>query len=168
MISKLKEGKIVILQQVYTLYFDKVYRFCYSYTKNRDLAMDISQEVFLKIWRNRQNIAEDIPLEQQLFVISKNLIFDYFRRKVKEQEVLLSYKQALTIESTDDSEVKEIRLKKIYSCIDQLPKKQQKVIKMHRFQGLTYEEISEILNISVNTVSAHISSGMRFIKKNVI
>lgn len=167
MLVQLKQGNKESLKIMYELHFSKTYNVAISYTRDKELAEDIVQEVFVKLWKNRDKIVEHLPIEQQLFVITKNLIYDHFRRKLLEESVLLKYKDLLVEPEIDEKEIKEFRLKKVKLWIEKLPKKQQLVFRMHRFQGLTYDEIAYSLNISVNTVSSHISSSMRYLKKNV-
>ena len=61
-----------------------------------------------------------------------------------------------------------VRLIKINKSVSKLPKKQQIIFKMYRFDGLTYEEIATSLNISKNTVSSHLNSAMSFLKKDCL
>jgi len=169
MLTQLKKGDRNILKKIYQLYFKKIFSISLYYTHDKDLASDIVQEVFIKIWRNREHISETLPIEQQLFVITKNIIFDYYKRKVIEEKALLKYKELITLPVENyDEEIKQSRIKRLHIWVSKLPKQQQVVFKMHKFEGLTYQEISDSLNISINTVSSHIASSMRFLKKNLV
>ena len=167
MIDQLKNGNKAALKKAYELYSEKVYHVAYSYTRQSDAAKDIVQDVFIKLWKNRSKISEVHSLDHQLFVITKNMLHDHYRRSVLEEKVLANFKDLISVAESEDNSVQEQRLKKVQNWMSQLPKKQQKVFKMHRFQGLTYDEIATSLNISVNTVSAHITSSMRFLKDQI-
>ncbi|MCF6348366.1 MAG: sigma-70 family RNA polymerase sigma factor [Flavobacteriaceae bacterium] len=164
--SKLIKGDISALEEVYRLHYKKVYHVIRKYINDDSLIDDITQEVFLRLWRNKDSISTQIPIEQQLFTLTKNLVFNHFRKKTNELKFLTQYKVNNNHNITNDEDDKNKQLKKINDLVDKLPKKQQEVFKMYRFQGLTYEEIAQILNVSKNTVSSHLSTAMSFIKKN--
>lgn len=167
MIDQLKNGNKTALKKAYELYADKVYHVAFSYTHQSDTSKDIVQEVFIKLWKNRSKISAEHSLDHQLYVITRNMLHDHYRRSVLEEKVLANFKDLISVSESEDTSVQEIRLKKVHNWMSQLPKKQQKVFKMHRFQGLTYDEIASSLNISVNTVSSHITSSMRYLKDQI-
>ena len=61
---------------LYKQYWEKVYHFCGLYLNNRDVAEDVVQEVFIKVWESREFIREDDNFKGLLFVITRNLIFN--------------------------------------------------------------------------------------------
>ena len=69
---------------LYKQYWEKVYHFCGLYLNNRDVAEDVVQEVFIKVWESREFIREDDNFKGLLFVISRNLIFNQHRKNVNE------------------------------------------------------------------------------------
>lgn len=164
---KLRAGDSKALEEIYNLYFPKVYAVAIKFVKNETVALDLVQDSFLKIWRNRKNINLDIPLDQQLYVITKNVVFDYFRKKVNEENLLNEYR--LYQEQTQDtvSSNKNGQIKKLNSLLEQLPKRQQEIFKLIKFEGLSYSEVASTLGISKHTVSSHFSTAMKFLKKNI-
>jgi len=166
--ARLIQGERAALEKVYRLYFKKVFSICRRYSGEETLASDLAQEVFLKLWRNRENISPDLPMEQQLFVLSKNLVLDHLRKKLGEEKMLREY--PLPPEDSlagDEEEEKQRQLQKLTAAIRLLPEKQREVFEMSRFQGLTYDEIAAELGISRHTVSSHFSMAMKFLKKHL-
>lgn len=162
---KLIEGDLQALEKVYKQTFSKVYGLCMTYVKDEDVAADMVQETYLKMWRGRRNISRELSLEQQLFVIAKNVIFDHFRKKATEEKLLHQYSENLREERETESEEQQIQ--KINLLISRLPEKQRQVVEMSKFQGLTYEEIANELNISKHTVSSHFSAAMKFLRSHL-
>ncbi|WP_299671877.1 sigma-70 family RNA polymerase sigma factor [uncultured Polaribacter sp.] len=153
---------------VYRLYFKKVFYVAKKYAPKEIDVDDVVQEVFLKLWRKRKNISTEISIEQQLFTITKNVVLNLLRARVSQQQLLLKLKVEKANDTIEEEDFSEIRLKKINSVVKKLPKKQQKIFRMYRDEGLTYNEIATALSISKNTVSSHLNSAMTFLKKECL
>ncbi len=176
--EKLISGSVDALEEVYRLFFDRVFKISMRYLRNRDAAADITQDVFVKLWRNRDKISCEVPIDQQLFVITKRLIIDHFRKVAAEEKLLAllldlpdhrdQSQSAVDNEESDEFAIKEKKLKQIYHTVDLLPKKQKEVFKMLKIEGLTYEEIADVLKISPNTVSNHFSAAVKFIRQRLL
>ncbi len=78
-IRSLKEGDREAFSMLYKQYWEKVYHFCGLYLNNRDVAEDVVQEVFIKVWESREFIREDDNFKGLLFIITRNLIFNQHR-----------------------------------------------------------------------------------------
>lgn len=156
------------LEKAYRLHFKKVYSVAKKYAGNVVDAEDVVQEVFIKLWKNRDKISVEISLEHQLFIISKNLVLNLLREKVNRQKLLSKFKVEKVNDAIQADDLSLDRLIKINKSVSKLPKKQQIIFKMYRFDGLTYDEIATSLNISKNTVSSHLNSAMSFLKKDCL
>ena len=111
---------------------------------------------------------EQLTLDHQLFVITKGIVIDYLRKKVREEKLLYDYQTTLEEPEEDTkNDLRNSRLRKMYSIIETMPKRQQVVFKMIRLEGFTYDEVAERLNISKNTVSNHFTAAMKFLRKKI-
>lgn len=165
--ARLKDGDRQALAKAYQLYYEKTYALAFRYTGSANISSDVVQDTFLKLWSNRSNISLELPLEQQVFVIAKNVLYDSFRKRVREEKLLESYNENIAVEDQRSEEFRDKRISKIYSIIDKLPPRQKEIFELSRFQGLTYEEIGEKLNLSKHTVSSHISAALKTIKNQL-
>lgn len=136
-----------------------------TYVKDEDLAADLVQETYLKMWRGRKRISREIVLEQQLFVLAKNVIIDHFRKKATEEKLLHQY--AENLDEAREMDSREDQIQRINLLIRKLPEKQRQVVEMAKFKGYTYQEIADELNISKHTVSSHFSAAMKFLKAHL-
>ena len=163
--ERLKNGDPKAFEILYNKYFDLVYSLAIKALKNRDVASDIVQDTFIKIWNNRDNISVELSLEHQLIVLSKNVIHDFLRKRIREEKLLGDLSQIEISELFETKQGHSHQLNKLHKAIKSLPVRQKEIIEMAKFEGLTYEEIGRTLNISKHTVSSHFSEGMKNLKK---
>ena len=167
-VQRLKREDISALEEVYNKHFARVYSIAFKYVRDDYLASDLVHDVFIKLWKNREKLSEELTLDHQLFVITKGIVIDYLRKKVREEKLLYDYQTTLEEPEEDTkNDLRNSRLRKMYSIIETMPKRQQVVFKMIRFEGFTYDEVAERLNISKNTVSNHFTAAMKFLRKKI-
>lgn len=166
-VQRLKREDISALEEVYNKHFARVYSIAFKYVRDDYLASDLVHDVFIKLWKNREKLSEELTLDHQLFVITKGIVIDYLRKKVREEKL---YDYQTTLEEPEEdtkNDLRNSRLRKMYSIIETMPKRQQVVFKMIRLEGFTYDEVAERLNISKNTVSNHFTAAMKFLRKKI-
>ncbi|WP_303918867.1 RNA polymerase sigma factor [Draconibacterium sediminis] len=147
------EFEILILQQK-----DKLFRFALSILKDSNEAQDAVQEVVLKLWKNRRLIDNAKNHESYCLNTIKNHCFDVLRKQKKHQ----NYLQTNINEQMDETRFDAIDfVEKLKQELHQLPVQQRMAIELKDFQGLDYEEVSEIMEQSVNTIRVHVSRGRK-------
>jgi RNA polymerase sigma-70 factor (ECF subfamily) len=166
----LKEGNMVAFDAIYEKYSRRLYRFVIRYVKLETDAEEIVQDVFIKIWENRQKINAYSSFESYLFTVSYNSAISLLRKRIHEKKYLdhLKYLQHEDIvsELTDELYFKELN-SKIQSMLAKLTPRQKEIFLLSREEGLTHDEIAKKLGISVNTVKNHIVSVLNFLKSNI-
>ncbi|HET6993696.1 MAG TPA: RNA polymerase sigma-70 factor [Chitinophagaceae bacterium] len=146
------------------MYWNKVYGHALAYTKSSPRAQEITQDVFLQVWIKRQTLSEVNDFNNFLFILGKNKIISSMRKKLDE----LAGKEPVDLLEDVLLPDRQLEYKQVYhqimEAIENLPPTRKLVFKMSRIEGLTYEEISQRLNISRNTVKEHIVRGLSFIR----
>ena len=143
-------------------YLHSIYNFAFRYVGDSSQAQDISQEVFLRAWRNLKKFDSEKKFKTWLFAIAKNACIDYLRqRKVLpfsffEDEAGNNYVEEGIISEDIPLEVFEkndlvIRLNK---AISELPPRQQEVLSLHYWEKMTFEEISQALHEPLDTLKS--------------
>jgi RNA polymerase sigma-70 factor, ECF subfamily len=114
---------------------------------------------------NRKNAA----VKSYIFTIAYNSSTSVLRKKSRESQFVEYLKSIQDLEqSPADIELEYNELNnKFNEVIDQLPERQREIYKLHRFEGLKYQEIADKLNISVNTVENHMSRALKTIRKKI-
>lgn len=165
-IKDLREGNEPAFQHVYLFLAPKVYSFAYRFLKDKTQSEEIVQEAFITLWENRHKLDEERPLEPYLFTISKRLVLDSLRKATSSQA--LREKLMLKISENHNETEESIILSDLMAfaekAIQELPKQQQIVFRLSRFEGLSYEEIGERLNLSKNTVKNHLVVAVKTLK----
>lgn len=151
-------------RKFYHEFFPSVYALMRKYTGDGDVADDLAQEAFIKVYECKEEFDSMENAKAFLYTVARNLYFNYYKHeKMKEQ--------ALTVEDEDEYEsswldevtaVETIRL--LYAAIDKLPPQTRKIILLN-LQGKNNNEVAEILNISVNTVKSMKKSAYHVLRK---
>ena len=135
---------------------------------NSDDAEEIVQEVFFRLWKNREHLDEDESVKGYLFTAVKNSCLHLLEhKKVKDKyAALLHYTYHAVSKSNGADEVlvaSELE-KEFTRTLEQLPSQCRKIFELSRFEGLKHSEIATHLNISKKTVETQISRALNKIK----
>lgn len=166
LLSRFRNGDEAAFRAIYERYYQKVYRFAFSFLKNKEQSEEILQETFINLWTNREKLDDALPLEPYLFTICKRLVLDAFRKATstsKLRAVMLARIEAMN-NTTEDHIIFSDLMKFTENAISSLPKQQQTIFRLSRFEGLSYEEIAKQLNISKHTVKNHLVAALKTIK----
>lgn len=125
-------------------------------------AEDISQQVFLRIWKNARHYRPDAKFTTYLFTITRNLVFNETRRRGRKKEVSSDEREENThqqIEAAPDKRPDaELLQSELQTAVDQaiaaLPETQRLAVVLRRYEQLSYEEIADVLHLSVSAVKS--------------
>lgn len=169
LIILLKEGDEKAFTTLYRRYWSKVYNFSRLYLSSILEIEEVVQEVFVKVWESRSLLREDDNFKGFLFVITRNLVFNQFRRSFNENAYKLTVLSSIMPYYNLEEELTAADLQEfIEKMVKELPPRQQEVFNLSRNAHLTYKEISIRLSISEKTVERHINEALKFLKKNIM
>jgi RNA polymerase sigma-70 factor (ECF subfamily) len=137
---------------------EKVFLICLGYSRNKTDAQDLTQEVYLKVYRNIGTL-KDLSLSKfWLFRITRNTCLDFIRKhrlhRPSSLEVELEPKEFRTPES---QLIFQEQLRALKVTIQKLPKKLRDVFILKEYGGLSYQEIAEVLKIKEGTVPSRLT-----------
>jgi RNA polymerase sigma-70 factor (family 1) len=156
-------------RELFERYSDNIYGVAMAYTKSPDAAEEIVQDVFVKIWMNRNKLLQVERFNDYLFIVARNYILNYLRKHKKDKQFtarLTEYFGEHTITPEDEFLVKESQ-KLIEQAVAALPPQQQMVYELRRKQDLSLEEIAGQMNISRNTARNHLNQALKQIKEHL-
>lgn len=163
----LAEGKEQAYKQLFQQYWSHIYGVVLSLVKSREQAEDISQEIFTKLYHNRQQLKGVQDLQSYLFIIARNTSIDFLRKKVlttANLETLIGYFQDPQPLPDGLLEYKELD-QKLKDAIAQLPAQVREVFIKSRVEGLSHEEIAKELGISVFSSKTYVVRALQRIRK---
>ncbi len=154
LILSLKKGELSAYEQAFHLYYPKYVRFAGYVLGDLAVAKDLMQNVFMKLWKNRDRLREDLSLENFLYVLTKHEILNYLRSK-KEYEPLAGAAEEKVSGEGEAERAADVSL--VLDSVGHLPSQRKKVFVMSRLQGFSNKEIAQSLSISEKTVERHIT-----------
>lgn len=168
-IEEIRAGKIKAFEILFNTFYPRVKSFAFGMIKNPYEAEEIAQNVFLKVWTNREKLWSAQSLSSYIFTIVQNEVYDFFRKKhcsLGYQESLLSNTPDLQYEIESEYNIKEIK-SIVNRTLEEMPPQRKAIYKMSREQFLSNDEIAQRLGLSKRTVEKHISLALATIKKNL-
>ena len=129
-------------------WMDTVFRLAYSYTKNREDADDVTQEVLLKLYREEKEFASEEHLRNWLIRVTLNQCKSLFRSPWRKQEPLEDYAQTLGFEQPEQSG--------LFLAVMELERKYRVPLLLYYYFGYSVREIGALLRLPENTVSTRL------------
>ncbi|MGI6663923.1 MAG: sigma-70 family RNA polymerase sigma factor [Christensenellaceae bacterium] len=163
LIKKAQEGEIEAFETLMQNYQGKIFALALRMTRNPEDAYDVAQESMIKIYRAIKKFKGKSAFGTWVYAITRNAALDYLRkrsRKTSHEQELPEYAdlQLATEESSLPEAQAEQRETRDYllKLIDELPEVQKRAIILREIDGYSYEEIAEILQISLGTVKSRL------------
>ncbi len=156
--------------QIYTGSLNNLHRYIFLFTKSKEETEEILQEIFIKIWENRERLSEIDSFKNYLFRVAKNKLLDKVRQMQIRQRVLAEIKRSRVIAESTTSDQCAYReyYKVVQQAIEKLPPKRKLIFRLNIENGLSQDEIAEQLNISKSVVQKQIYSASHFVKKYLL
>lgn len=176
LLDKAAEGDQKAFTLLFDAYFQQMGTHVMRLTRSRQIAEDIVQDVFLKIWIARESLKEVRNFRAFLFITSKNQTINVMKRlawEARKTDELVS-REKLWDKTQDETEhTRQVKLieEQYYSLLDeaiaQLPDQQRKVFTLSRKERKKYEEIAQDMNLSRETVKKYLQHATRSISEYV-
>ncbi|GJM35760.1 MAG: DNA-directed RNA polymerase sigma-70 factor [Saprospiraceae bacterium] len=148
---------------------NKLFRFALRIVGNTEEAEDVVQEVFLKLWRQKQQWPNIQNIEAWSMRLTKNLSIDRLRRVSRREESLEQVYHSPALQPTP-AQITESKdsLEQIKKFMEQLPEKQRLVIHLRDIEELSYKEISEVLEMPMSQVKTNLFRGRNALREMVV
>jgi len=152
-------------EELYRQYFIRLFRFCYTIVHEKGPAEEIANDVFLHLWKRRDDLPAIDNLEVYLYVSAKNHCLNHLRRRRPQSSSLnIEDINEEALQFQPDPEgllIGAETLKKVIAAIEQLPPKCKLVFKLIKEDGLRYKDVARLLDLSVKTVEAQVAIAVR-------
>lgn len=169
LIQSLKKGSTKAFDRIYQMYAKRMYAYSLQFNKSPQESEEIVNDVFLKLWTNREKIRKEDTLRSLLFIMTKHYLINAFRSKINHPvyEEYIHYKNELSVNNTEHAIEYQEFYNKFMLAMKSLPDTQQKVITLSRMEQVPNKEIAERLSLSEQTVKNQLSLGLKALKEKL-
>jgi RNA polymerase sigma-70 factor (ECF subfamily) len=164
------DGDEQAFRRLFQYYSPRLNQFAYSIVKLKEAAAEIVDDVFIKLWKQREKVPSISNIRVYLYVAVKNSSLNYLSSKAHQQitEPFNHLDIALCSDQAPDQKMISAELQeKITSAVEALPPRCKMIFKLVREDGLRYKDVAEILNLTVNTVDAQMVIAVKRIAEKV-
>lgn len=172
LLRQLREGSEPAFNALYRLHSKMLLANIRSLVKDQEIAKELLQDLYLKVWENRASINPDKSFRSYLFTIARNMVYDHLRRVALDSRAKLRLlNEAVEAYEHNHSALDDVaNTALLQSAVENLSPQCREVYRLSRIEGKSHEEISTIMGISLSTVNNHIVRAKRevrsFLAKN--
>ncbi len=170
MISRCQQGDQEALKEIFDKYHKKVYRIAYGVVRHREEALDIVQEVFIKLFRSIKNFKGKSHFYTYLYRMVMNTAIDHARKTGK--QFISSLDEEGSFEPSDELEKGPERIllqkeleERVKGAMEKLPAEQRAALIFRDVEGLSYQEMAEAMGCSIGTVMSRLHYGRKRIQE---
>ncbi|HIE30706.1 TPA: RNA polymerase sigma factor [Candidatus Poribacteria bacterium] len=176
LVERFQNGELEVFNELVIRYQDKIYRLAYGFVNNREDALDLSQESFLRAFQALGHFERKSAFYSWLYRITTNLCIDFLRNRSRTKTVPLDEESAYLPNAlikgykqyspTKYVEAKELQ-QHIINAVSELSPKQREVFILRHWDGLQIKEIANVIGRSEGTVKAHLFHAVRNLRKHL-
>ncbi len=156
------------LRRLYILLYPRLHSFIFSYVHSDETTEELVSDVFLHLWEKRKQLPEVQYFKSYLYTVARNQAISQYRKESHRQAEQAIPHMQLYQKQENDPETELITLevmKQLNDAIETLPEKCRQTYRLVREHNLKYKEVSDILNISVKTIEAHMSLAIKRLRE---
>jgi RNA polymerase sigma-70 factor, ECF subfamily len=156
-------------EYIFRTYYQDLCRFGTTYVKDKDVAEELVQQIFINIWERRYELTISTSMKAYLFTAVRNKSFNYLKLQLPKEYKKVDVDNVGFVDASNKEEDIIFEDLKIYvaKAIDTLPVKCRAIFNLSRNSGLTYKEIAEELDISVKTVENQIGIALKKMREQL-
>lgn len=152
-------------EQLFRQYYAPLVVYANKYVSDMDLAREIVQDFFVRLYEKRNNLSIDVSIKSYLYRSVFNCCINFINQKNIQDKHLKIILLERNDEENLENEINSVELQhKIYEVIEELPSKCRRIFKMNRMEGLKNDEIAQQLNLSKRTVETQISKALKILR----
>ena len=165
---ELKKDNEIAFEQLFNKYYASLCLFTFQFLHDREMAEEIVQEVFVKIWAKRKTLQIKTSIKHYLLSSVRNQSLN----RIQHEKVEKHYARQVQLGTPDEQDLdlcfQEVGLRqKIEKSIGLLPEKRREVFRLSREEGLKYNEIADRLHLSVKTVEAQMGLALKQLRESL-
>lgn len=167
---RLSDGDEQAFREVFDRFHRKLYQFSFGFLKEKSLSEEIVQDTFLQFWLHRESLDPNRAIAPLLFTIARRNLIDAWRKAATSADFKKKVQGFMELSTNDiDDKMLEADLERITNeALAQLTDHQHQVFTLSRYEGLSYDEIADRLQISRSTVKYHLVNALKVLRSHFI
>jgi RNA polymerase sigma factor (sigma-70 family) len=176
-IAQLKSGDEQAFQQLIQEYQQKVLNTCYGFINSKEEAEDLTQDVFIEVFRSVPQFNGDSKLSTWMYRIAVTKSLEELRRRKRQKRAvyfksLIGLDIAQEIVATKDRNAQDLledeqRMHILKNAVDKLPENQRIAFTLHKYEQLSYKEVSDIMGVSLSAIESLMHRAKANLKKDL-
>ena len=166
LVERYLAGDMTAFDELMIRYERQIYRVCFRFVNNRDDAMDLAQEVFIKAFEHLSSFRRESSMKTWLYRIAMNHCINHVKKNAREfveiSETIGSTSSSIQSEMEDREQREHFRI-----LVKRLPPKQKAILEMRINEHLSYEEIASMSGRSISTIKASVFFALEKLRKLV-
>lgn len=161
-VSAAKAGDRAAFKLLYDNHVGRVYALCYRLTGDKGLAEDVTQEVFIQLWRKLHNFHGQSRFSTWLHSVTANVAVDYMRKQRGWVQRMFNIESTSVMSMPAEAATSEVDLE---GLIVRLPERARMVFVLHAIEGYRHDEIANMLAIAVGSSKAQLHRAKQLLKQ---
>jgi len=164
---ELRAGSLPAFNEVFKGYYNNVKHYIKDFVKSADVAEELTQEVFIRLWEVKERVDLEKNFSSFLFRIAHNLSLKYIKKKLREDSYLVEMAHDGESATTEDEYMNRELMQRIDDAVEELSEQRKKIYHMSITDGDSIEDIAEKLHINPRTVSNTLRLAINEIKEKI-
>lgn len=165
-----QSGDKTAFKTIYYKYYMNLYRYGCKTTPNEDLVEDSLQDLFLKLWKNRNSLGQVASVKSYLYRAYMHTLFDALKkhnRTYNGVDLMREEAESSVEENLISGESVTETNKHLHYALEHLSKRQKQVVILYYFEGLSYKQIAEILPLRYQGIRNVVHEAVKVLRKNI-
>jgi RNA polymerase sigma-70 factor (ECF subfamily) len=155
LVERFIKGDENAFRVLYKRYVNRIFSMAYRFCRDYETSKDITQEVFLRLYQKKEKYSPEVSFNTFFYRLAYNCILNYIRDHRTPPVDEWTLHQISSKPPTPEENLSAIEMgKKIEKVLDELPEKQKTAFILNKIEGLSYNEIAEVMNINLNLVKS--------------
>lgn len=170
LVERIRSGDQDAFEKLFHQYYSKLCVFSNGYVRSLDISRDVVQDVFIKIWDNRDHFYVHQSLKAYLYQAVRNQSLNFLQQKKQKLRLQerLTRQHAMSGGEEGESFLNTEELsQKIWKLVEELPERRRAIFILYRKHGLSYLEIGEVMGITRKTVENQMGKSLQFLREHL-